>query len=83
MIVGWWDGRIAALQAAGCLWAWKPKRVGDAPGPEGIPEGVDFTADFAGEHGGSENCGAPEDGLRCVPSQATEVDAGTNLRVSR
>ncbi len=25
--------------------------VGNAAGPEGIPEGIDFTADFAGEHG--------------------------------
>ena len=28
------------------------QRVGDAAGPEGIPDVVDLAADFAGEHGG-------------------------------
>jgi hypothetical protein len=28
--------------------------IGDTAGPEGIPERVYFTADFAGEHGGAK-----------------------------
>ena len=39
------------------------ERVGDTAGPEGIPESVDFTADFAGEHesGGKSLNGAGVD----------------------